>query len=268
MKRWLKISLWSLFAVGVIVLLVFTQKAQDELTLEQPEIHIRVEGESTFITSEEILGQLRRKRLLFDHQKSGELNVEKIESHLKGISQIKDVKVYKELGGHWKIDVSTRKPIARIYNKQGESYYLDDEGVTMKTSLVHASRILVVSGEIRDRLGEYSVPEIINNDSLKSILKLDDIYRISNYVCNDPLFHSLIGQIHLEKDGDFVLVPLVGDQKIIFGSAFSDNQVEDKFKKLRIFYKEAMPYEGWDKYSEVSLKYEDQIVCKKKKTDG
>jgi cell division protein FtsQ len=73
---------------------------------------------------------------------------------------------------------------------------------------------------------------------------------------------SLIGQIHLKKDGDFVLIPLVGGQKIIFGSAFTDEEVREKFKKLKIFYKEAIPYEGWDKYEEISLKYKKQIVCR------
>ena len=64
-------------------------------------------------------------------------------------------------------------------------------------------------------------------------------------------------------------MPLVGDQKIIFGSAYSEKEVTEKFKKLRIFYNEAMPYEGWETYSEISLKYEDQIVCKRKKeTNG
>ena len=86
----------------------------------------------------------------------------------------------------------------------------------------------------------------------------------SSYVCKDTLFHSLIGQIHLEKNGDFILVPLVGDQKIVFGSASSIEEVEGKFKKLTIFYNEAMPYEGWTTYSEINLKFEDQIVCKKK----
>ena len=110
--------------------------------------------------------------------------------------------------------------------------------------------------------------EIINNDSLKSIKKLDDIYRISSYVCNDPLFRSLVGQVHLEKNGDFVLVPLVGGQKIIFGSAYSEREVREKFKKLRVFYKEAMPFKGWDTYLEINLKFGDQIVCKKKETNG
>jgi len=56
----------------------------------------------------------------------------------------------------------------------------------------------------------------------------------------------------------------VGDQKIIFGTAHSKEEVQEKFKKLTIFYNEAMPFEGWNTYSEISLKFEDQIVCKKK----
>jgi cell division protein FtsQ len=55
---------------------------------------------------------------------------------------------------------------------------------------------------------------------------------------------------------------LVGGQKIIFGSANSDEEVKDKFEKLKLFYKEAIPFEGWNKYEEISLKYKKQIVCK------
>ena len=54
------------------------------------------------------------------------------------------------------------------------------------------------------------------------------------------------------------------DQKIIFGTANSDQEVESKFDKLKTFYTEAMEHEGWRKYKEINLKYEDQIVCKKK----
>jgi cell division protein FtsQ len=100
---------------------------------------------------------------------------------------------------------------------------------------------------------------------LISIRNLDDIYRISSYVCNDAFLSAQIGQINLEKNGDFVLVPQVGGQKIIFGSARTNEDVAEKFKKLTIFYKEGLPYEGWDKYEVINLKYDKQIVCKKKK---
>ena len=268
MKLWLKIALWSFFGLGMIILLLLTQQAQDDVPLGEPEIKVIVSGEAHFITEEEILADLEFHRFWSKGDKAGELPVEKIEDYLSGISQVKHAKVYRELGGDWMIEVTTRRPIARIYNRYGETYYLDDDGFVMDISELHAARILVVTGEIEDRpLGE-NVPEIINNDSLKSIRKLDDIYRISSYVCNEPLLHSLIGQVHLKKNGDFILTPLVGDQTIVFGSALTEEEVEQKFKKLTIFYKEAMPYEGWNTYREISLKYEDQIVCKKKETDG
>jgi cell division protein FtsQ len=239
----------------------------DEKILPAPEISIHADAENAFLTSDELQSRLLRSRLLFEGQKREELNVEEIEKFISSISQVKKVEVFQFIDGSWKIDVDMRAPIARIFNKYGETFYLDDEGNVMDVSPIHTARTLIVSGEIKDKKNSISVDEIINNDSLISIRKLDDIYRISTYVCNDPLFHSLIGQVHLKKDGDFVLIPLVGDQEIVFGSAYSDQEVDKKFKKLKIFYKEAMPYEGWDAYREISLKFDGQIVCKKKNTD-
>jgi cell division protein FtsQ len=73
----------------------------------------------------------------------------------------------------------------------------------------------------------------------------------------------LIGQVYLEKNGDFILIPIVGKQTILFGSAFSDEEVNDKFNRLKIFYKQGIPYEGWDKYNTIIVKYDGQIVGRK-----
>ncbi|OFZ08346.1 MAG: hypothetical protein A3D92_07255 [Bacteroidetes bacterium RIFCSPHIGHO2_02_FULL_44_7] len=267
MKRWIKISLSGLFAIGVTILGMSIRSHMAEQLVPEPEIIVRVEGENAFITGEEFLEHLRRERLFFAGQKRNQLKTAAIEAYIAGISQVKKVEVFQRIDGSWKIDIEMRQPVARIFNLYGESFYLDSEGNTFHTIPSHTARVLVFTGEIIDRLNSISVQEIINNDSLKSIRKLDDIYRISDYVCNDPVFHSLIGQVHLKKNGDFVLIPLVGDQKIIFGSAYSEKEVKEKFQKLKVFYKEAIPYEGWNTYTEISLKYRDQIVCKKKKTD-
>jgi cell division protein FtsQ len=180
------------------------------------------------------------------------------------MNEVKSVKVFASIGKKWTIDVELRKPIARIFNQRGESFYLDNEGHTMQPSELHTARVVVVNGFIPDRLNTENVSTIINNDSLISIRKLDDIYRITNYVCNDPLLHAQIAQIFLEKSGDFVLTPQIGGHRIVFGSANTNKEVSEKFQKLKTFYKEAIPYEGWNKYSEITLKYENQIVCKKK----
>ena len=264
MKKWLKISLWVAFGVTVFVLLSMVKQAQQEATIEKPSITIHVNGENAFLTEDELRTRLTRKGLIYNNQTYKDLKVHEVEKYLLSMSEIKTAKVYTNIGSTWTIDVEIRKPIARIFNNYGESFYLDELGFTMVPSNLYTARVVVVTGDIPDRMNSKSVQEIINNPSLKSIRKLDDLYRISHYVCSDQLLQALIGQIHRKSNGDFVLIPEVGGQKIIFGTAYTDEEVRDKFQKLKVFYKEAIPYEGWNKYEEISLKYDKQIVCKKK----
>lgn len=262
MKKWIKRIVWLLFAIAVIMFLSIAQETQAETIVEKPDIEIHVNGENAFLTEDELYTRLKRKGFIFNGQDQKQLKISEIENYISSMTEVKNVKVFTTIGKGWKIEVTVRKPIARIFNIFDENFYLDEDGVIMKSSTLHTARVVVVTGFIKDRITSKNVTEIINNDTLKSIQNLDEVYRISNYVCNDPLMQSLIGQIHLKRDGDFVLIPLVGGQKIIFGSAVSDEEVREKFNKLKIFYKEAIPYEGWNKYEEISLKYKKQIVCK------
>ncbi len=264
MKKWVKIALWSLFLAAVVSALIIAQKTVQESLLTAPAVTVQVEGENAFLTQDEIVARLRKDNYLFSGQRVKDLNVEAIEKNIASMEEIKSVRVFTHLNGTWEIVVELKKPILRIYNKFGQDFFLDSDGTTVSSSREHIARVMIATGEIPDKLGQENVAKIINNDTLKTIRKIDDLYRISKYVCNDPLMQSLIGQIHLENNGDFVLIPLIGGQKIIFGSAYTDEEVKEKFEKLKIFYNEAIPFEGWNKYSEVSLKFKDQIVCKRK----
>lgn len=262
MRIWIKRIVWVLFFVGVIVLMFRSCSMHEKRTMDKPKVIIHVKGEDAFLTEDELYDRLKRKGLIFEGQTHKTLNAAKIEKHIGAMSEVKDVKVFTRIGSKWTIEVTVRKPIARIFNQYHETFYLDEDGIVVRTSGLHTARVVVVTGSIPDRITSIPVKEIINNDSLKSIRKLDDVYRISNYVCNDPELQALIGQIHLKKNGDFVLIPLVGGQLIVFGTAFTDKEVREKFEKLKIFYTKGLPYEGWEKYSEINVKYGDQIVGK------
>jgi cell division protein FtsQ len=263
MKNWMKISLWILVAAGVVTVLVFADREEKEKKYDIPKISIHADGDA-FLTEPELIDRLKLHRLIQENEQVGKLNIRKIEYVISLMPEVKNVKVFKRIGNEWDIQLNLRKPIARIFNQLGQSFYLDEDGFLMNRSSLHTARVLVFSGFIKDRFTPNSIDRIINNDSLKSIRNLDDIYRISNYVCNDPILHKMIGQVYREKNGDFVLIPIVGDQKINLGTANSDEDVKDKFERILEFYREAMPYEGWNKYSEISVKYEGQIVCRKR----
>ena len=262
-KKWLKICFWFLILCGTITVFVIANKEEDRRNIDTPAISIHVDGE-TFLTEGELTLRLKNAGLLTANQKNEQLDIRKIERKIASMEEVKEVDAFRKIGKEWNIRVVLRKPIARIYNTSNQTFYIDEDGFLMNRSTNHTARVIVFSGYIHDRFFKGSITDFINNDSLKSIKKLDDIFRISNYVCRHPLMHKLIGQVYLERDGDFVLIPLVGDQIIVFGSANTDEEVTEKFSRLTTFYEEAMPFEGWNKYSEISVKYEGQIVSRKR----
>lgn len=264
MKLWVRIGAWVIFAGGVITLLIMIRNQQDARILQEPKIIIDVEGENAFLTDKELLHRLRVQQLVFEGQRKDQLDIDSIEAFIEGISQVRDVSVYTAIGNEWQIDVSLKEPLARVYNLYGESFYVDEEGNPMETTGAFTARVPIFNGEIRDRISSPDIHEIRSNDSLRTASKLDDIHRIANYLNQDDLFGMMIGQVYLEKNGDFILVPLVGDQKIVFGAAGTPEIVREKFEKLKVFYEEAMSNVGWNTYSEIILKYDGQIVGKKR----
>lgn len=261
-NKW-KIAAWTAFILATIVLLVMTVRAQNATGIEKPLVSISVVDENAFITEDELLTRVRRAGLYEVGQASESLNTNAIEQFVRKMPEVEEVDVFKQMGSHWSIRVKVRQPLARIFNRYGQSFYVDSKGETMQPTANFQARVVVFSGFIPDRCDSLTVDEIINNASLKSIRKLDDIYRISDYVCHDPFLRAQISQVHLTRSGSFVLVPQVGTHKIIFGTANNDREVKEKMEKLKVFYQEGLPYEGWNKYEKIDLRFRNQIVCKK-----
>ena len=71
-----------------------------------------------------------------------------------------------------------------------------------------------------------------------------------------------VEQIDVSRDGEIRMVPRVGDHLLILGTA--DN-VENKLERLMNFYEKGLDNIGWNKYRSISVAYENQVVCKKRK---
>jgi cell division protein FtsQ len=264
---WVKRIFWILFALTVLVVLVMSNQSNKKAVLQKPEILILVNGENAFLTEDELYTRLLRKGLVFSGQTFEQLNIPATEKFIREMTEVKDVKVFGNIGGKWNITIDIRKPIARIFNQFGESFYLDEDGVTMAPSYLYTARVVVVTGFIPDAKTSLPALEVAQKDSLKYDFFIDDIYYLSKFISENEFMQALIGQIYLAKNGDFILTPQVGEQTIIFGSAKSPEEVAEKFKKLEVFYQEAIPYEGWSTYESINLKFDNQIVTKRRKSE-
>ncbi|HTO37374.1 MAG TPA: hypothetical protein VL021_03040 [Brumimicrobium sp.] len=264
MKRILKIAFFIFLFIGTVFILISANISTSKQVLTKPVIDLTVQDGISLLTETELLDELRVKQLIKEGMSKADVNLSEIENYVRNMNEVLTADVYMDLDTNWHIDVVTRRPVARVVTRGNKDFYIDNEFNLMKLSPYSKPRVLVFTG-LESLLGtgfEYS--KIINNDSLKTNLKLDQIYRISNYVCNDAFYDAQIVQVHYTKNDGFVLIPRVGDNKIIFGSANSDEMVSNKFEKLTTFYDEVIPYEGWDKYESINLKFKGQIVAKKK----
>jgi len=261
-RKIVKVSFWIFFIASVVVLMSITQKKELDLPINYPLIQISSVDENTFLTQQEVLAYLEKQNLIFIGQKIGELQAEQIESVLSQLEEVRSVAVYQHLNGSWHIDLELRCPIARIFNVNNHSFFIDSEGYTISSTNKHLARVVVVTGAITHRYDKQqkldTLAEHISTNTLK------DMYRLTSFLYHDTFLRTLIGQVYVDKDDNFTLIPIVGDQKIAFGKAKDDQQVKDKFEKLKIFYHEALPYEGWNKYNKISVEYDKQIVCDKK----
>lgn len=264
LKTWLKIVIWSLVLTLTVVVLYLSESVERNQLIGSPEISIRYHGEDVILTEQELLYRLKNNSLYAENQKAEELDFRKIEEAIQKMSEVKECNVFKQYGGKWGIDMELRHPIARIIDRNKNHYFLDKEGFLMKSKPNIVCRVPLITGKIPMIKEENFVSEIINKDSLISNRILQDIYTFSVYVCDNPFLSSLITQIDVDERGSFDLIPLIGDYIIKVGKVESDASLKDKMLRLENFYKKGIPFEGWNKYSEINLSYDGQIVCKKR----
>ena len=261
MKSWLRNSLWLIFLIAVWIGLSFAGGRQDERTVGIPEVEISMYEDMMFLTEGELLQRLSDKHLIGEEMYYDEMQLQEIEQYVAGMSEVHSAEAFTYLSGKWCLKLKLRQPIARIFNQNGRSCYLDKEGKLMPLSPDYTAHVVTVDGYINETDFSKSVDDIINNDSLKTIEILDDLYEISNYVCSDDYLSAQITHIHINEHREFEMIPRVGDHRILFGKA---EWIAGKFKKLGYFYSEGMSRAGWESYDTINVMYKNQVVCSKK----
>lgn len=261
MKKWVKNTIWVAFFALVLFVMSFAENRHDNKVVGLPEVDIQMHEDMMFLTEEDVLQRLSDKNLIGENKTYSQLELEAIENALADMPEIKKAQVYSYVSGKWNLDVSLRRPIARIFNLDGTSCYLDKDGSLMPLSDNYTAHVLTVDGLINETDYGKTVDDIINNDSLITIEILDDLYKISNYVCSDEFLSAQITHIHINEFSEFELIPRVGEQRIMFGNS---EYVAGKFKKLEYFYLEGISRAGWESYDTINIMYENQVVCSKR----
>ena len=243
----------------------FVNKEQDSLLCKSLDIRVYQDGDLCFLNKKDIAQLIRDRGDSIIGQPKSRVNIPAIEHKLNSHEDIANAEVYMTIDGKVKVDVKQRKPVIRIINTSGESYYIDDEGKLMPLSSKYTAKVSIANGAISEsyiKNYKHSLTDISKENEVKKNNMLGELYAMATYINADEFWKAQVQQIYIDSLNDMEIVPMVGNQKIIFGDTTA---MDEKFKKLIIFYQQGLNTTGWwDKYSVINLKFKNQIVGTKK----
>lgn len=241
MKKWKNIVLLVVTVIYFPVIFSFVSVSNEQMVCRVIRPFVCDSVDNQFVNRDEIRNIALEKYRGILGRKMSEVNCEAMECFFKKHPAVESCEVYITYGGTLHIEVSQREPILRVFDGDS-SYYLDARGDMMPLFKNYTAHVLVASGYVSE------------------LESKNDLVLLSSWINNDEFLKAQIEQIYVTKQGEFIMVPRVGDHIIEFGSL---NRMEEKFRNLKALYKHGWDSREWNLYKKVNLKYNGQVVCTK-----
>ena len=246
-KRILIGSAWAICLGGLIVLMSFIEFKKSGVFCKAVKIYIP--GNQYFIDKEEVdhILKVHKHQLVGRNMES--INLHALENKLKANPFIESAKVYADMDGVIKVEISQRQPVMRMMNQAGQDFYIDQNGLKIPMSSNFTAKVLVANGFIDEVYG--GKLDTLHTDVAKQL------YKTVQFINKDSLWIAQIAQLYVNTNHEIELIPRVGANRILLGNADS---LENKFHNLLVFYKQALPQVGWDRYKIINIKFANQVV--------
>ena len=246
--------LWVCIGGGMLSLLIAAIGKKNREDCTDYTIAIKGSAEKFFINAEDIRKILRSGAgSELKGKKVSEIDLKKLEQLLRNNVWVRKAEMWFDNKNVLHIEVYEREPIARIFTNAGNSFYIDSTERKIPLSDRMSARVPVFTGFPDKKV--YSA---------KDSLLFTDVKNIATYIKNDPFWMSQVAQVNITADRNFELSPVVGNHLIKLGNG---KDIEKKFNRLMVFYKQVLAQKGFDSYSTIDVQYTGQVVGAKRGSD-
>lgn len=250
-RRWKfkKSFLFSLALLGILGLIAFAERKGADKKFEELEVYVQGISDVYFVDEKEIRQLLENEfPLLRPGVALNEVSIEQIEDKVENQPFVKNAEVFKDLKGKVVVKIDQYRPIARIARPSAPHGYISSEGMVLPTSPRYTTRVLTLEGPMAEAL--------LSEDDVS--VEHSDLLELIHFIEKDDFWKAQIAGMEVGRNKEVKLFQQVGKQVIEFGKP---TDIEEKFEKISLFYKEILPAKGWDAYQRVNVKYKDQIIC-------
>lgn len=166
----------------------------------------------------------------------GDINIPELEKKLNQLPAVDSANVYLNLNGNLHLDIKQRVPAFRL-NKNGNDFYVDGKGTEFPISKNYSFPCMLVTGDV-DKSEYIKLAELVN--------KID----------RDEFSKKYFIGISKEKE-NYNLLTSQGNYKVEIGNLENINL---KVKGFKTFVEKHLVYQEPEKYTKISVKYDNQIV--------
>lgn len=243
MKRRLWILLLMVPLVGYLATSFVVLKSRPEGEVCQGlSIMVADSLEARFVTAAQLQKMLHRAGLNPVGMILDSISCKSVEEQVLKNPFVQDAECYKSPSGRLCLLVNQRIPLLRVMDVRGGDYYVDRSGQFMPASGAGGAHVILVTGHVTDNLPE------------------GFLYELGQFLLEDSFWKAQIQQVYVTASGDVELVPLVGSHIICLGKP---HKLEEKLEKVKTFYAKVLSRIGWDKYSRIDVRFDNQIICGK-----
>lgn len=231
----------AMAAYLLLAITAFNNPDEKGLVCSQVKINIKDNIVDGFLNVNEIKNILETEKIYPLAVDMDKVNSREIEDALNKCPFVEKVTCYKTASGHVIINVAQRMPVVRVMADNGDDYYVDNNGKVLPQGKI-ATDIIVATGSI----------------SRKYACKV--LAKVANVIVHNKFWQNQVVQLNVLRDGSVEMVPRVGDNIVYLGKPYNIN---DKLSRMEKFYKYGLSQTGWNKYSYISVEFDNQIICKK-----
>jgi cell division protein FtsQ len=235
--------------IGLSFLIAFAERKQGGAVCKNVSVEIENLNENHFLDEADVMKLVETSGQTIKGIGIDRINLKEIEKKLKYDKHILDAELFGDLKGNLVVNVELRRPIARIVQSDAPDAYVAEDGVIMPVSEKYTSRVLLISGHVKP---------LLESEDLNKSEEGKQLLEMIEYINANRFWKAQVAQLDIDRSGRVDIFPQVTGQRVEFGKP---ENIEMKFNKLMIFYKEILPARGWTRYERVNLEYEGQVIA-------
>lgn len=243
--NWKKIfinTVWVLSLIGVLVLLGASIRQKKNKRIQGVVVEIKGAEKHMFIDEQDVLNIINESAPVIGRPLRG-VKLRKLEHLVEKNPWVNNAEMFFDNQYLLQVNIVEKEPIARVFETNGQSYYLDTAMNKLPLSSKLSARVPVFTG--------FPSTKKIDTALVQSVIQL------ATLVNADSFLTAQIAQIDIIPNRQFEMIPVIGDHLIAFGDVAD---AADKLNRLRAFYQAAWLQHGLNTYKVISLKYKGQVV--------